>query len=114
MTPLPCRFPFLRRLPLVRSLLRDFLAFRPRLGKADRDRLLAACDFLAGATALQRPGLALFHRALDIGGCLFRILPCHDSSPRCGKIIVADGDGSRQDESTDMNGCWSTSCKIEG
>src|SRR5882724_6109021 len=78
----------------LRGLLRDFLAFRPRLGKANRDRLLPARDFLAGAAALQSAGLAFLHRAPDFGGCLFRILPCHGHSPNCGKIIFADGDGS--------------------
>ena len=53
------RLSLLGGLLFLRGLLRDFLAFRPRLGKTNRDRLLAAGDFLAGAAALQSPGLAL-------------------------------------------------------
>src|SRR6202043_3249487 len=39
--------------------------------------------------------LALLHRAPDLGGCLFRILPCHDASPGCAKTIFAAEVGSR-------------------
>jgi len=52
------------------AFLRDLLAFRPRLGQPNRDRLLAALDLAAGATAFQRAGLALLHRAPDLGGSL--------------------------------------------
>src|SRR5665213_311654 len=90
------RLALLRGLLFLRSLLRDFLAFGPCLGQADGDGLLAALDLLAGAAALQRPGLALLHHALDVGGGLLRILPCHDGSPGCGKIIAAEEDGSRE------------------
>src|SRR6266852_8925799 len=82
-------------LPFLRGLLRDLLAFRPRLGKTDRDRLLAALDLATGSTALQSPGLALLHRAPDLGRCLLRIFPCHDYSPSCEKIIFVTKDGSR-------------------
>src|SRR5450759_4776071 len=101
--PLPLRLPLFRRLPLLRrllflrGLLRHLLAFRPRLGKADRDRLLAALDLAAGAAALQRTGLALLHRAPDLGGCLFRIFSCHDISPGCGKIILTIWESSVAD-----------------
>src|ERR1700752_2789393 len=67
--PLLLRFPLLRRLPFLRGLLRHLLAFRSRLGKADGDRLLAALDLLAGPAALQSSGLALLHRASDLGRC---------------------------------------------
>src|SRR5882757_203003 len=75
-TPLPPCLALFGRLP--RRLLRDFCACGPRLGKTDRDRLLAAADLPPRAAALQSAGLALFHRALDLGGCLFRIFSCHD------------------------------------
>ena len=85
---------FLRRLPFLRRFLRDFLAFRSRLGKPDRDRLLAARDLLAGPAALQCAGLALLHRAPDLGGRLLRIFSCHDFPPSYGKIILAMTVGS--------------------
>src|SRR5882757_7084372 len=87
---------FLPRLSCLRRLLRDLLAFRSRLGKSDRDCLLAARDLLAGLAALQRAGLALLHRAPDLGGRLLRIFSCHDFSPSCGKIILAPTDGSSE------------------
>src|SRR6266478_8437476 len=92
MSPLLLRFAFLGR--LLGSLLRHFRSRSPRFGKTDRDRLPAALDLLARPTTLQSAGLALFHRAPDFGGCLFRIFSCHDYSPSCGKIIFAGGDGS--------------------
>ena len=60
---------FLRRLALLRRLLRHLLALGPRLGQADRDRLLAARDLLARTSAPQCAGLALFHCALNVIGC---------------------------------------------
>src|ERR1700741_795512 len=47
-------------------LLRHFGAALARFGQADRDRLLAALDLLAGAAAAQRAGLALLHRAAHL------------------------------------------------
>src|ERR1700731_4896751 len=89
------RFTLFGRLPFLRGLLRNLLSFAPRLGKTDGDRLLAALDLSTRATALKGPGLALLHRAPDLGGCLFRILPCHDASPGCAKTIFAAEVGSR-------------------
>src|SRR5258705_2474311 len=89
------RFPLLGRLALLRGLLRNLSSFRPRLGQTDGDRLLATLDLPPRAAALQSPGLALLHRASNLGGCLFRIFPCHDYSPSCRKIIFANEDGSR-------------------
>src|SRR5882724_4845524 len=89
------RFTFFGSLPFLRTLLRDLHAFRPRFGKTDRDRLLAALDLATRSTALQSPGLALLHRAPDLGRCLLRIFPCHDYSPSCKKVILAKEDGSR-------------------
>jgi len=80
--PSGCLAPFRR---LLRRLLRHLGAFTPRLGQPDRDRLLAACDLAAGAAALQRAGVALFHRALDLGRCLLGIFSCHDTSPGCAR-----------------------------
>src|SRR5204862_7362636 len=65
-----------------------------RVGKTDRDRLLAALHFPSRASALQSPGLALFHRAPDLGGCFLRIFSCHDYSPSYEKVILAKEDGS--------------------
>src|SRR5712671_5149695 len=76
-TALFLRLPFLRALPLLGCLLRHLLAFGPRLGKSDRDRLLAALDRPAGAAALQGACLALLHRAFDVGGSLFGIFTRH-------------------------------------
>src|ERR1700731_654624 len=89
--PLPFGFTLLRR------LLRYLRSHGPRLGQADSNGLLAALDLAAGAAALQRAGLALLHRAADLGGGLLGILSCHDISPDCGKIIFADVDGSPSD-----------------
>src|SRR5258708_4637071 len=91
---LPLRFPLLRRLPLLRSPLQDFLSLRPRPGKGDRDRLLAARDGPAGPAALQRARLALLHRASDLGRGFPRVFSCHDYSPNCGKIIFAAWESS--------------------
>src|SRR5579871_2453803 len=77
----------LLRLPglaLARRLLRHLLSRRPRLGQADRDRLLAALDLAAGPAASQGTGLALLHRPLDRGAGLlgiFACFTCHDRSP---------------------------------
>ena len=88
---------FFAALALLRALLlfrRDFRSLPPCLGQADRDRLLAALDLPSRATALQGAGLALLHRAPDLGGRLSRIFSCHGNSPGCGKIIFAVPDGS--------------------
>src|ERR1700687_5790357 len=69
--PLPLRRPLLGRLPFLCGLLRNLLSFGPRLGKPDRDRLLAALDLPPRTAALQGAGLALLHRAPNLGGCLF-------------------------------------------
>src|SRR5262245_59464709 len=50
------------------------------LGEADRDRLLAARDLLAGTSAAQRAALALAHDLLDLLRCRLAVLPCHDYS----------------------------------
>src|SRR5258708_3551737 len=91
---LSLRLPLPGRLSLLRSLLGDLLSLRPRLGQTDGDRLLAALDLAPRSAALQSPGLALLHRARDLGGRLFRKFACHDYSPSCGKIIFADREGS--------------------
>src|SRR5664279_4805530 len=80
---------------LLRSLLRDLRALRPRLGQPDRDRLLAAGHLLAGPAAFQRAGLALFHYAFDVGGSSLRIF-CHALPPGYWKIILGEGVGSPQ------------------
>src|SRR5436190_23213440 len=79
------RLPLLGSFPFLADLLRRLHSGGPRLGKPDRDRLLAALDLAAGPAALQRAGLALLHRASDLGGCFSRIFPRHDTSPGCGK-----------------------------
>src|SRR3954451_19044545 len=61
----------------------------PLLGQPDCDRLLAALDLATGPAALQSTCLALLHRALDVGRCLFRIFACHYTSPDCVKTILA-------------------------
>jgi Ku protein len=82
-----CIFLVLRELLLLRRfalrffarlLLRHLLSRFSCLRKTDRDRLLAALDLLARAAALQRAGLALLHRALDLGGRAFGIFSCHE------------------------------------
>src|SRR5262245_64109066 len=60
--------------------LRHLRAGSTRLGKADRDRLLAARDLLAGTSAAQRAALALAHDLLDLLRCRLAVLPCHDYS----------------------------------
>src|SRR5205085_3195297 len=60
--------------------LRDFLAFLARLGETDRDRLFPAGHFLSAAAALERPALALVHRAFDFLGGAFRIFAGHNGS----------------------------------
>src|SRR4051812_41263033 len=60
-----------------RALLRrHLLAFAARLGQADGDRLFAALDLAARAAALQRPGLALLHRAPDFGRRALGVFAC--------------------------------------
>src|SRR6476620_1314966 len=88
------RLPLLRRLSLPAGLLRHLLSLGTRLGQSDRDRLLAALDRLAGATALQGAGLALLHRAFDVSGSLLGIFGCHGSSPVVRKLIHAGCEGS--------------------
>src|SRR5262245_30665977 len=60
--------------------LRHLRAGSTRLGKADRDRLFAARDLLAGTSAAQRAALALAHHLLDLLRCFLAVLPCHVSS----------------------------------
>src|SRR5262249_36270390 len=65
-------------LPLLASLLlRHFLAFAARLGKADRDRLLAARHLPATASALERAAFTLVHGAFHLLRRAFRIFAGH-------------------------------------
>src|SRR5438552_1378952 len=55
--------------------LRDLGALLARLGKSDSDRLLAALDLLARASAAKRARFLLLHRALDLLGGALGIFP---------------------------------------
>src|SRR5690349_10407313 len=67
---------------LAASAIRHFRTRPACLGQTDRDRLLAARDFLTGTSAAQLAALALVHRALDLLRCLLAVLPCHGFSVR--------------------------------
>src|SRR5262249_42207268 len=67
---------------------RNLRALLPGLGKADRDRLLAAGPLATAPAALQRPALLASHRRCDRPLRLLAVLPCpfagspgHDSPP---------------------------------
>ena len=61
---------FLRRLALLRSLLRHLLALGPRLGQADRNRLLAALDLRPERPLFNVPALRFFIARSTSVGCL--------------------------------------------
>ena len=70
---LPLRLPLLRAVLFLRHPGARLACFR----QSDRDRLLAALDLSAGTAALQRPFLALLHRAFDAARCFLRIFSRH-------------------------------------
>src|ERR1041385_2373312 len=58
------------------GLSRHLPAFPPRFAQADRNRLLAAGDALAGASGFEGPMLPLVHCAFDLGLRFLAVL-CH-------------------------------------
>src|SRR5499427_1049724 len=63
------------------SLFWNFVAFAPRLGEPDRDRLLAALHFPTRAPAAQRAALALVHRPSDLLLSFLPVFRSHVHAP---------------------------------
>jgi hypothetical protein len=99
--------------PRLRLLLftRYFGSGLPRLGQADRDRLLTALHRFAGTAAFQRPLLPLVHRPLHLRSRFLAVL-CHGNGPFVEAAFdpTADVQGRERSERATVSPMAATSC----
>jgi hypothetical protein len=79
------RFALFGGLPFLRGFLRDLRAFRPRLGKTDRDRLLAALTFRPERPLFNVPALRFFIARSTLADAFFEYFRAMIILPVAGK-----------------------------